>query len=344
MAASCSGVAWTTRSGPSATMVQVVVGHQGGDLDDGVAGRIEPGHLEIDPGQHGRACYRSPGPEPLGPVLVMSSDAARPAAPARPRAPGARLRPAGRRRAPTSSPAPTRCWPAGGAGRSCPPGWRWPSRRATPGSVLPRSGLALRHGVTCLNTPGLIDSGYRGELQVVLVNHDPGHDYAVSRGDRIAQLVIVRVEEAAVRPGARAKGWASASGAAAASATPGHDGVQRTLRSGDATARRDGRGVPVARDADDAAARGRRPGARPAGGHPLALLALHPLRPDPPGHRAAAAPGRPPCASGPSGCRSGCTTRSGSTTPTSSWTTISAGPACRRRAGGPSWTPSWPPS
>jgi dUTP pyrophosphatase len=65
------------------------------------------------------------------------------------------------------------------------------------GLVLPRSGLALRHGVTCLNTPGLIDSGYRGELQVVLVNHDPDHDYAVTRGDRIAQLVVVRVEEAA---------------------------------------------------------------------------------------------------------------------------------------------------
>jgi dUTP pyrophosphatase len=68
------------------------------------------------------------------------------------------------------------------------------------GLVLPRSGLALRHGVTCLNAPGLIDSGYRGELQVVLVNHDPVEDYAVSRGDRIAQLVIVRVEEAAFDP------------------------------------------------------------------------------------------------------------------------------------------------
>jgi len=65
------------------------------------------------------------------------------------------------------------------------------------GLVLPRSGLAVRHGVTCLNAPGLVDSGYRGELQVVLVNHDPEQDYAVSRGDRIAQLVLVRVEEAA---------------------------------------------------------------------------------------------------------------------------------------------------
>jgi dUTP pyrophosphatase len=65
------------------------------------------------------------------------------------------------------------------------------------GLVLPRSGLALRHGVTCLNTPGLIDTGYRGELQVILVNHDPQDDYTVQRGDRIAQLVIVRVEQAA---------------------------------------------------------------------------------------------------------------------------------------------------
>ncbi|HEX3796022.1 MAG TPA: dUTP diphosphatase [Acidimicrobiales bacterium] len=64
------------------------------------------------------------------------------------------------------------------------------------GFVLPRSGLALRHGVTCLNAPGLIDAGYRGELQVILVNHDPGEDYEVSRGDRIAQLVIMTVQTA----------------------------------------------------------------------------------------------------------------------------------------------------
>jgi dUTP pyrophosphatase len=62
------------------------------------------------------------------------------------------------------------------------------------GLVLPRSGLALRHGVTCLNTPGLIDPQYRGELKVLLVNTDPSADYDVHRGDRIAQLVISRVE------------------------------------------------------------------------------------------------------------------------------------------------------
>jgi dUTP pyrophosphatase len=65
------------------------------------------------------------------------------------------------------------------------------------GFVQPRSGLALRHGVTCLNSPGLIDAGYRDELKVLLVNTDPDTDYEVRRGDRIAQLVVQRVEEAA---------------------------------------------------------------------------------------------------------------------------------------------------
>lgn len=64
------------------------------------------------------------------------------------------------------------------------------------GFVQPRSGLALRHGVTCLNTPGLIDSGYRDELRVLLVNTDPAAPYKIERGDRIAQLVIQRVEQA----------------------------------------------------------------------------------------------------------------------------------------------------
>ena len=63
------------------------------------------------------------------------------------------------------------------------------------GLVMPRSGLALRHGVTVLNAPGLVDAGYRGELCVLLVNTDPAEDYTVRRGDRIAQLVIVAVEQ-----------------------------------------------------------------------------------------------------------------------------------------------------
>ena len=62
------------------------------------------------------------------------------------------------------------------------------------GFILPRSGLALKHGVTCLNTPGLIDPQYRGELKVLLVNTDPTQPYVIERGDRIAQLVLQRVE------------------------------------------------------------------------------------------------------------------------------------------------------
>lgn len=62
------------------------------------------------------------------------------------------------------------------------------------GLIQPRSGLALRHGVTVLNSPGLIDAGYRDELKVLLVNTDPAEDYTVRRGDRIAQLVIQRFE------------------------------------------------------------------------------------------------------------------------------------------------------
>ena len=65
------------------------------------------------------------------------------------------------------------------------------------GFVQPRSGLALRHGITCLNTPGLIDSGYRDELKVLLVNTDPSEPYEVHQGDRMAQLVIQKVEEVA---------------------------------------------------------------------------------------------------------------------------------------------------
>lgn len=64
------------------------------------------------------------------------------------------------------------------------------------GFVQPRSGLAARHGVTCLNSPGLIDSGYRDELKVILVNTDPNEKYEVRRGDRIAQLVIQAVASA----------------------------------------------------------------------------------------------------------------------------------------------------
>jgi dUTP pyrophosphatase len=63
------------------------------------------------------------------------------------------------------------------------------------GLVLPRSGLAMRHGVAPVNTPGLIDSGYRGEIMVPLINHDREEAFRVERGMRVAQLVLVRTEE-----------------------------------------------------------------------------------------------------------------------------------------------------
>lgn len=62
------------------------------------------------------------------------------------------------------------------------------------GLVLPRSGLAARHGISVVNAPGLIDSGYRGEVRVLLLNTDREQPFAVTAGDRIAQLVLVRVE------------------------------------------------------------------------------------------------------------------------------------------------------
>lgn len=68
------------------------------------------------------------------------------------------------------------------------------------GMVVPRSGLAFRHGVVCLNTPGIVDSGYRGELMVLLVNTDPAEPYVVQRGDRIAQILIQPVERAEFTP------------------------------------------------------------------------------------------------------------------------------------------------
>ena len=66
------------------------------------------------------------------------------------------------------------------------------------GLVLPRSGLAARHGIGLVNSPGLIDSGYRGEVAVVLINTDKTQPFRISRGDRIAQLMIQKVEEVEV--------------------------------------------------------------------------------------------------------------------------------------------------
>ncbi len=62
--------------------------------------------------------------------------------------------------------------------------------------VHPRSGLAIKHGVTMVNAPGTVDAGYRGELKLILINHDPSESVSFKRGDRVAQLVIQQVERA----------------------------------------------------------------------------------------------------------------------------------------------------
>ena len=67
------------------------------------------------------------------------------------------------------------------------------------GFVQPRSGLAARHGVTIVNAPGLIDSGYRGEIQVVLLNTDREQTFTAEAGERIAQLVVLAVPEVTLR-------------------------------------------------------------------------------------------------------------------------------------------------
>jgi dUTP pyrophosphatase len=106
------------------------------------------------------------------------------------------------------------------------PGERWsvgtglgveiPDRHA--GLVLPRSGLARDHGISLVNSPGLIDSGYRGELRVLLLNNDPADTFRIEAGDRIAQLLLVPIalaepiETASLAESARGEGGFGSSG------------------------------------------------------------------------------------------------------------------------------------
>lgn len=66
------------------------------------------------------------------------------------------------------------------------------------GFVQPRSGLAIKHGISLVNTPGLIDSGYRGEIKAILINFDPIENFEIKRGDKICQLVIMKIENAEI--------------------------------------------------------------------------------------------------------------------------------------------------
>jgi len=67
------------------------------------------------------------------------------------------------------------------------------------GQVRPKSGLALKHGISVLNTPGTVDAPYRGEVGVIVINHDPALSYEIKKGEKIAQMVFARVECASFR-------------------------------------------------------------------------------------------------------------------------------------------------
>jgi dUTP pyrophosphatase len=96
------------------------------------------------------------------------------------------------------------------------------------GLVHPRSGLAARLGVTVLNAPGTVDAGYRGEIMVNLVNHDRSTTAKISRGDRIAQLVVQRVERAAFQAVEELPD--SSRGAGGHGSTGGHSGLVEEVR------------------------------------------------------------------------------------------------------------------
>ena len=85
--------------------------------------------------------------------------------------------------------------PAAGGRVLVPTGIALALPRGYAGFVLPRSGLSLKYGVTVVNSPGLIDCAYRGEIKVVVLNTDPKNEYRITRGDRIAQLVVQQVAE-----------------------------------------------------------------------------------------------------------------------------------------------------
>ncbi|MFD2418932.1 dUTP diphosphatase [Amycolatopsis pigmentata] len=101
--------------------------------------------------------------------------------------------------------------------------------------VHPRSGLAARVGLSVVNTPGTIDAGYRGEIKVCLINHDPSRPVELSRGDRIAQLIVQRVETAEFVEVAELD--ASARGEGGYGSTGGHATLQNSGRSGEGAKR-----------------------------------------------------------------------------------------------------------
>lgn len=168
--------------------VQVVVGDEGGDFHDDVDGGIEPRHLQIHPNEHHptlrRASYRRGVASSLVvPIRLLDADLPLPTK-AHPHDAGLDLY------------ARTDALVSAGGGRVLiPTGVAVAIPVGYMGMVVPRSGLALKHGISLVNTPGIIDAAYRGELQVIMINHDPTSDYQVRRGDRIAQLIVQAIAQ-----------------------------------------------------------------------------------------------------------------------------------------------------
>ncbi len=86
-----------------------------------------------------------------------------------------------------------------GARSLVPTGLKMAIPRGWEGQVRPKSGLALKHGISVLNTPGTVDSSYRGEVGVIVINHDPHAAYTIRKGEKIAQMVFCRVERVRFR-------------------------------------------------------------------------------------------------------------------------------------------------
>ena len=163
--------------------VQFIVGDEGGDFHDDIDGGIEPRHLQIHPNEHHptlrRASYRRGVASSLViPIHLLDADLPLPTK-AHPHDAGLDLY--ARVDALVS---------AGGGRVLIPTGVAVAIPVGYMGMVVPRSELALKHGISLVNTPGIIDAAYRGELQVIMINHDPTNDYHVKRGDRIAQLIV----------------------------------------------------------------------------------------------------------------------------------------------------------
>ena len=168
--------------------VQVVIGDEGGDFHDDIHGGIKPRHLQIHPNEHHptlrRASYRRGVASTLEiPIRLLDADLPLPTK-AHPHDAGLDLH--ARVDAMVS---------AGGGRVLVPTGVAVAIPVGYMGMVVPRSGLALKHGISLVNTPGIIDAAYRGELQVIMINHDPTTDYQVKRGDRIAQLIVQAIAQ-----------------------------------------------------------------------------------------------------------------------------------------------------